>query len=111
MDILVITRRTNLSEKAKKLWTAVTVAIESLPKTDNALLVSIGDLVVSSLTSRHQTILNQAIKLWNCTFGNADFLEYRDDLHSALARLKFMTEMQLPNFLEDDIEVSNPRSP
>ncbi len=64
---------------------------------------------MSSLTSRHQAILNQSIELWNCTFGNADFLEYRDDLRTALAKLRSVTDMQLPNFPEDDIEVCTPK--
>ncbi len=99
-------RPANLSKQAKKLWTAVTVAIKAVPKSDNALLTSIQDLIVSSLTSRHQAIMNESIELWNCTFGNAEFLEYRDDLRTALSKLKSVTEMQLPNFPEDDVEVS-----
>ena len=99
-------RSTNLARQTKKLWTAVAVAIEGLPKTDNSLLRSIGDLIVSSLTSRHQAILNRSIRLWDSTFGNADFLEYRDDLRIALVKLRTVAEMQLPNFPEDDIEVS-----
>lgn len=105
-DILLDIRPADLGKQVKKLWTAVTAAIKELPKADNALLMSIQDLMVSSLTSRHQAILNESITLWNCTFGNADFLEYRDDLRIALSKLKSVTEMQLPNFPEDDIEVS-----
>lgn len=50
--------------------------------------------------------MNESIGLWNCTFGNAEFLEYRDDLRIALSKLKSVTEMKLPNFPEDDMEVS-----
>ena len=106
MDNSLDTSPANFGQQAKKLWATVTAAIKGLPKTDSALLTSIQDLIVSGLTSRHQAILNQSIELWNCTFGKADFLEYRDDLRTALIKLRSVTEMQLPNFPADDPEVS-----
>ena len=74
----------------------------------NATLRQFDALVTSSLSSRHRSILNDAIALWNGTFGTAEHLEYPDDLRIALSRLSKVTDLQLPSFPdEDDTEVSN----
>ena len=58
--------------------------------------------MTSSLGSRHGVIVNDAIGLWNRTFGTADQLEYPDSLRLNLARLRSMTDIQLPTFPEQD---------
>ena len=64
--------------------------------------------MTSSLGSRHRAIVNEAIGLWNRTFGTAKQLEYPDTLRMNLARLRSMTDIQLPTFPEkDDVIVSS----
>ena len=58
--------------------------------------------MTSSLGSRHRVIVNDAIGLWNRTFGTANQLEYPDSLRMNLARLRSMTDIQLPTFPEND---------
>jgi hypothetical protein len=62
-------------------------------------------LIVSSLKSRHKAILNDSILLWNRTFGRVDKLDYPAALRPVLLRLRTLTDIELPNFAEDDNEV------
>ena len=64
--------------------------------------------MISSLSSRHRSILNDAIVLWNGTFGTAETLEYSENLRKVLSRLNKVTELQLPTFPQEaDSEVSS----
>lgn len=92
--------------QVRDLWFVCRGIIETLPHTQ-ATLAQYEALIIPSLTSRHQSILNDSIELWNGTFGIADALEYSPALRNALSRLSKVTELQLPNFpYEDDTEVS-----
>ena len=80
--------------------------IDGMPH-DNASLMSLQDLVNSSLRSRHRFIVNDAISLWNCTYGTAMQLDYPDALRVTLARLKSITEIKLPTFPDvEGVDVS-----
>jgi len=56
-------------------------------------------------------IVNDAIALWNTTFGGAEQLEYPENLRKVLSRLSKVTELQLPTFpYEDETEVGSTRA-
>lgn len=57
-------------------------------------------LVASGLRSRHVSVLNESLELWNRTFGSADSLEYPEGLRSTLSKLKSVSDVQLPGFPE-----------
>lgn len=81
-------------------------ALEQFPP-NNASLGSIQVLMTSSLGSRHRAIVSDAISLWNRTFGFADQLDYSHSLRMILARLRFISDIELPNFPEvDGVDVS-----
>jgi hypothetical protein len=71
-------------------------------------------LLCSGLESRHKSIVNQAIRMWNSTFGHSkQTLEYPDRLKQALQRLRPIADLQLPffpNSLESE-QVSGYRQP
>jgi len=71
-------------------------------------------LFCSGLESRHRSIVNQAIRMWNSTFGHSkQTLEYPERLKQALQSLRPITDLQLPffpNSLESE-EVSGYRQP
>ena len=85
----------------RNLWAAVVPVIEQMPHNSTALR-SFQALITSSLGSRHRFIVNDAIGLWNSTFGTANQLDYPDTLRVNLARLRSMTDIQLPTFPEKD---------
>jgi len=76
--------------------------IESVPDSSSQFLASIQTLVASSLRSRHKSILNDAISMWNHTFGCADTLEYPENLRKHLKKLKAGVDIELPGFVEDE---------
>ena len=83
--------------------------IETMPP-NNASLMLLQELVTSSLRSRHRAIVNDAISSWNKTFGIAAQLYYPDALRIALARLRSVTEIELPTFPDaEDVDVSTQR--
>lgn len=89
------------------LWAVIASAIEALPKKDSRLLLVLESLIVSSLKSRHKTIVNEAIQMWNRTFGALEYLEYPDSLRPVLLKLRTLTDLLLPAFPDgDDSEVS-----
>lgn len=89
------------------LWTVIATAIEGLPKTDSRLLLILESLIVSGLKSRQRTIVNEAIKMWNRTFGAVEYLEYPDTLRPVLLKLRKLTDLLLPAFPDgNDSEVS-----
>lgn len=87
--------------QVRNLWTAIVPIVEQMPHNSTSLR-SFQVLMTSSLGSRHRVIVNDAIGLWNRTFGAANQLEYPDSLRVNLARLKSMTDVQLPTFPETD---------
>lgn len=72
-------------------------AIEQMTYNNDSLRLLLV-LMTSSLGSRHRVIVNDAISLWNRTFGTADRLEYPDTLRITLLRLRSMTDIELPTF-------------
>ena len=80
--------------------TKVMNSIEHSVVFDTRFLFSIQDLVVAGFRSRHKTVVNEAIIMWNSTFGGEGTLEYPEDLRDTLQKLRSMTELRLPSFPE-----------
>ena len=58
-------------------------------------------LITASLRSRHKTILNDAVQMWNRKFGCSGMLDYTDDLRGALLNLKLLTEVDTPGLIDE----------
>lgn len=97
--------------QVNQLWEVIVTAVDSLPGKDSTLLQLLENLMVSSLRSRHKSIINESIALWNRKFGVAEHLEYSDDLRAALLKLRSVTDILVPGLSEEDnIEVDVPRA-
>lgn len=98
--------RLTVAMQVKQLWAVIVTAVDSLPGKDTTLLQLLETLIVSSLRSRHRSIVNESIALWNRTFGVAETLDYSDGLRAALLRVRSVTDILVPGLSEeDDIEV------
>lgn len=86
------------SAKVKNLSSLVSIVIEQFPNHNTRLLFNIRQLVLSGLKSRHRSIVNQFILLWNRTFGCAKRLEYPEELCGTLFKFQCTTDIQLPSF-------------
>lgn len=71
---------------------------------DTRFLFSIQEILVAGFRSRHKTVVNESILMWNSTFGAEGTLEYPEDLRTILQKLRSMTELRLPNFPEVNSE-------
>ena len=80
------------------MWDLVANIIETVPKSGNDLLSTVNILVTASLRSRHKAILNDAIAIWNRTFGSTENVDYSEDLRKALIKLKLMADTDVPGF-------------
>ena len=56
--------------------------------------------MVAIFRSRHKSVVNESIAMWNNTFGTEDTLEYPEDLRTILQKLRSVTELRLPSFPE-----------
>lgn len=84
----------------------IAASIETLPRIDNRQLRLLESLIVSSLKSRQKAVVNEAIQMWNRTFGAAEFLEYSEALCPVLLKLRKFTDLFLPAFPDgNDSEV------
>lgn len=89
------------NEQIQTLWEMLRTTIRLLPHT-SATLAQLQPIITSAFMSRHQTIVNEALSLWNETFGLVEALEYPDALRLSLLRVKKVAEISLPG-LEDDL--------
>ena len=76
----------------------MTSSIERFVVLDTRSLLSMQELLIAGFRSRHKSIVNKAIAMWNSTFGSKDDLEYPEGLRNILQKLKFVAELRLPNF-------------
>jgi hypothetical protein len=86
------------STKIAKLWSAITAAIETLPNKDSSMLQLLEPLIVSGLESRNRAVANETAKMWNCTFGCEEELEYPGSAKHRLHKLRSIVDLQLPSF-------------
>ena len=95
-----------LAPEVKQLWLKVVKSIEQSTVFDTRYLLSIQELVVAGFRSRHKAVVNETIIMWNRTFGGEGALEYPEDLRAILQKLRYMTDLRLPNFpdsIGDDV--------
>lgn len=88
------------------MWSIIVSAIDGFTHFDSKNLLQFKSLVASGLRSRHKSVLNESLGMWNRTFGSADSLVYPEDLRTTLLKLKSVIDLQLPGFAEvEDDEV------
>jgi len=99
------------STKIAKLWSAITAAIETLPNKDSSMLQLLEPLIVSGLESRNRAVANETAKMWNCTFGCEEELEYPGSAKHRLHKLRSIVDLRLPSFpdiSEEEVRHSSP---
>ena len=84
-------------------------AIESCPDHNTQLLLNLQHVLLPGFRSRHMSILNRCVVLWNRTFGNAEALEYPENLRNAFLRLRSITDLHLPAFPEVEVDQVGPQ--
>lgn len=84
------------------MWEIIVDTIKSVAKPESSSLAFISDLLAAGFRSRHKTIVNDLIVVWNHSFGKAKALEYPATLHHVLARIRLSTEVELPGFVDDE---------
>lgn len=91
----------------KRLWKTVLQALESVAKPDSNFLSMLQDIFLAGFQSRHRSIVNNMITMWNHTFARVDNLEYPAELQAVLTNLRPTVDLELPGFVEDaELEVS-----
>ncbi|TVY68796.1 Telomere length regulator protein rif1 [Lachnellula suecica] len=96
-----LTGGTELTKEVSSLWVILCSAIPRLVDSYNSskILADLESLVCSGLESKHKSIVNQAIRMWNSTFGlSKEALVYPDRVQDALLRLRPIADLQLPFF-------------
>ncbi|KAG0645579.1 hypothetical protein D0Z07_8644 [Hyphodiscus hymeniophilus] len=94
---------TPLSQSITSLWSKICQILPNLIRVSNSsrLLADLEILLCSGLESRHRSIVNSTIRLWNSTFGASKVpLEYPETIKGALLNIHRVTELQLPFFPE-----------
>ncbi|KAL8989903.1 MAG: hypothetical protein Q9177_001315 [Variospora cf. flavescens] len=89
-------------ERIRKMWEIIVDTIKSVAKPESSSLAFISDLLAAGFRSRHKTIVNDLVVVWNHSFGKAKALEYPATLHHVLARIRLSTEVELPGFVDDE---------
>lgn len=90
----------------------LTTVLESYDS--SKVLADMTALLCSGLESKHRSIVSQAVRLWNSTFGSSkQTLTYPDRVKDALLRLHSVADLQLPFFPEslESQNVSEHRQP
>lgn len=85
------------------MWSKICQLIPTLTRSSNhsKLLADLEILLCSGLESRHRSIVNSTIRLWNSTFGASKVhLAYPANVKDVLLNLHRVTEVQLPFFPE-----------
>ncbi|EZF97100.1 hypothetical protein H113_02912 [Trichophyton rubrum MR1459] len=84
-----------------RTMTSVTICnITSLRNTNSETLEQLASLMTAGFESRHKSIVNKFISMWNASFALERSLSYPVSLESILRRLKPYVEIQLPGFPE-----------
>lgn len=79
-----------------KLWQAVSGALETLPKKDSSMLITLEPLLTAGFSSRRRSIMNISAATWNATFGKEEDLQYPAILAKALLKLRGSVELSVP---------------
>ena len=86
------------------MWAVTATIVEKTHEPSSDLLMKVHDLITAGLRSRHRAILNDAVVLWNETFGCAESLEYTTDLRRALLKIKTISEICIPGLPMDQAQ-------
>ena len=84
----------------KVLWKTVVEALESVAKPDSNFLDMLVELFKAFFSSRHRSVVNSMITVWNRIFAGADSLEYPDALQAVLTTLRTTVDLELPDFID-----------
>ena len=87
-----------------RLWAEVVIAIEEFHDYNTRLLFRLQYLLLSGLRSRHKSLVNKAVQMWNGTFGCAKGLEYPENMRESLLKLRSLADLQLPSFVNTEID-------
>ena len=88
------------------LWSTITKIIEGLPRLDTSQLSAMEILIRAGLSSRHKSIVNESVLLWNRTFGLVQDIECSVGLREILLRLRRITDIEMPDLhMGDETEV------
>ena len=85
----------------KDLWKAVLDALESVAKPDSKLLSMLQDLFTAGFGSRHRSVVNSMITMWDHTFATAASLQYPVELQAVFTKLRRTVDLELPGLIED----------
>ncbi|KAL8905939.1 MAG: hypothetical protein Q9207_002320 [Kuettlingeria erythrocarpa] len=91
-----------LRNAVRSMWLIVLDMTKSVAKPDSASLTIISELLSAGFRSRHESIVNDLIVVWNQIFGKADALQYPEELHRALSKLRSKVQIDLPGFVDDE---------
>ncbi|KAL9119996.1 MAG: hypothetical protein Q9187_003452 [Circinaria calcarea] len=95
-------------ETIQVLWSSITKIIEGLPRLDTSQLSAMEVLIRAGLSSRHKSIVNESILLWNRTFGLVQDIEFSVGLREILLRLRRITDIEIPDLqMGDETEVDS----
>ncbi|TAQ88451.1 hypothetical protein B7494_g3220 [Chlorociboria aeruginascens] len=97
---------TPLSQSVISLWGKVCsiIPVGKKTQTHTKILSDLEIMISSGLTSKHRTIVNSTVRMWNLLFGVCeDGLVYPDKVKDALLRLRPIADLQLP-FFPDGLE-------
>ena len=78
------------------MWAVMATVIEAMSESSMQILSNIPILVTASLRSRHKPIVNDAVVMWNRTFGCVETLEYPEDLKRVLLKLRSTVDIDVP---------------
>ncbi|KFZ04689.1 hypothetical protein V501_09056 [Pseudogymnoascus sp. VKM F-4519 (FW-2642)] len=109
--------RSSTGKAVTALWEAIrSQASTTISGVDSGVdstiaLSKLGALLSAGLNSKRKPIANSAITLWNATFGTQSTLTYPPDVAKALARLRPVADLKLPNFPAAYDEAATPSGP
>ncbi|KFY59537.1 hypothetical protein V496_05649 [Pseudogymnoascus sp. VKM F-4515 (FW-2607)] len=109
----VVKSRSSTSKAIAALWEAIrSQASTAISGVDSTIALSkLNALLSAGLNSKRKPIANSAITLWNNTFGTQSTLSYPADVAKALARLRPVADLKLPNFPTTYDEAATPSGP
>ncbi|OBT63074.1 hypothetical protein VE03_07459 [Pseudogymnoascus sp. 23342-1-I1] len=109
----VVKSRSSTSKAITGLWEAIrSQASTAISGVDGTIALSkLNALLSAGLNSKRKPIANSAITLWNTTFGTQSTISYPPDVGKALARLRPVADLKLPNFPTAYDEAATPSGP
>ena len=107
----VMNGKSVLAVKVSDLWDRILGILDTLPNKDSTVLQALEPLLIAGLSSPQKRVVNQTIAFWNATFGMQVVLEYPSGLAAVLRVRSTQTEVNLPTFGENVLELESPELP